>query len=379
MAEAQITPQELEKLIERVGEKMRVRAFNTEATLDSIRHFVNGVGDTNPLWVDLEYARKTDYGTLPAPPSWIFSVFPTWISHSLRGVHSFHSGSRIEFYKPVLLGDRITPEYMFIGFDSALTKFAGKRIFIYHLAKYFNQKGELVAQSISWSARAERSSAASHKKYSSYTLPHPWTEDELKEIDRQVLNEEIRGSTPRYWEDVEIGEKFRIVRGPFGITDMIAYIVGADPVGVKAFRSALLDYVKHPAWTHKSPKTKSWEPVFAVHYDEDAAKNAGLPYPYDVGIQRHALLINMLTNWMGDSGWLKLCYAEYRRFFFYSDVLWITGEVKRKFIDKDGETCVEIETHAVNQRGEDTMPGYSIIALPSKELGYWPVRARLKR
>ncbi|MFC2042073.1 hypothetical protein ACFLTV_01030 [Chloroflexota bacterium] len=30
--------------------------FNTQATPDSIRHFVNGTGDTNPLFCDGEYA-----------------------------------------------------------------------------------------------------------------------------------------------------------------------------------------------------------------------------------------------------------------------------------------------------------------------------------
>ncbi|MEM2454581.1 MAG: hypothetical protein QXN21_01375, partial [Candidatus Bathyarchaeia archaeon] len=42
------------------------------------------------------------------------------------------------------------------------------------------------------------------------------------------------------------------------------------------------------------------------------------------------------------------------------------------------EPCVYIETHAVNQRGEDTMPGYALVVLPSKKHDYWPVEVRVK-
>jgi hypothetical protein len=80
---------------------------------------------------------------------------------------------------------------------------------------------------------------------------------------------------------------------------------------------------------------------------------------------------------MGDEGWLKENHAEYRRFVYLSDVIWFRGKVTKKYVDQDGEYCVEIETSALNQRGENTMPGYSIVTLPSRENGTWPVEIRL--
>jgi hypothetical protein len=80
---------------------------------------------------------------------------------------------------------------------------------------------------------------------------------------------------------------------------------------------------------------------------------------------------------MGDEGWLKENYAEYRRFVYLSDVVWFRGKVTKKYVDQDGEYCVEIETSALNQRGENTVPGYSIVALPSRDKGTWPVEKRL--
>ncbi|MEK7847473.1 MAG: acyl dehydratase, partial [Chloroflexota bacterium] len=85
----------------------------------------------------------------------------------------------------------------------------------------------------------------------------------------------------------------------------------------------------------------------------------------------------LLTNWMGDDGWLKKNYAEYRRFVYLSDAVRISGKVTAKYMDQDGEHCVDIEHHAINQRGEDTAPGHSTAVLPSREKGVWPVERRL--
>ena len=54
-------------------------------------------------------------------------------------------------------------------------------------------------------------------------------------------------------------------------------------------------------------------------------------------------------------------------------------KVTKKFVDDEGEYCVEIETHAINQRNEDCMPGRSTVALPSREKGIWPLDKRARR
>jgi hypothetical protein len=119
-------------------------------------------------------------------------------------------------------------------------------------------------------------------------------------------------------------------------------------------------------WAFRDPNTGALEPTFAVHYHVDAAKSAGVPYMYDVGAQRQQWLIQHLTSWMGDEGWLKTCFAEYRRFVYLSDVVWLKGKVTKKYVDDAGESCVDIETWAENQRGENVMPGHSTVILPSK-------------
>lgn len=171
-----------------------------------------------------------------------------------------------------------------------------------------------------------------------------------------------------------------VVKGPLGLTDIVAMCVaGLAPAKLMAHGVSLREYRKKPAWAFRDPKTSAMEPIYAVHYNEEAAKAMGLPFSYDVGTQRHCWQIHLLTNWMGDEGWLKRSKAEYRKFVYLSDVLRITGKVTKKYVDEEGEHCVDIETHGMNQRDEDAMPGSATIALPLKgdPEEKWPISRRL--
>jgi len=53
--------------------------------------------------------------------------------------------------------------------------------------------------------------------------------------------------------------------------------------------------------------------------------------------------------------------------------------VTKKYLDEAEEACVDIETHAENQRGEEVMPGHSTVILPSRAKNTWPVGKRLQR
>ena len=51
-----------------IGNKLRPEQYLRDASVDSITIFANGVGDLNPLFRDLEYARWTRFGGLVAHP-----------------------------------------------------------------------------------------------------------------------------------------------------------------------------------------------------------------------------------------------------------------------------------------------------------------------
>lgn len=380
--EALITDEMLAEVRKFIGTKFRIghSVNNEEATRMAILKYADGIGDTNPLWTDAEYAAKTRYGTLVAPPSWIFSVF-AGVQYGFRGIGGFHSGSTIDYYKPILRNDTITPEMTCVAIEGPIkSAFAEKTVIERNENLYTNQRGEVTTK-LTWEViHFERGAAKKTGKYSGIELPHPWTEAELKDIEEQSLSEERNGADTPDWDDVEVGQELKpVVKGPVTMTDEIAFLIGGGaPIPrLAAHVAALKFYRRHPAWAFRDPASHGLEPIYAVHYNREAARAQGLPYQYDVGYQRNAWQTHLLTNFAGDDGWLKKSFCQFRKFVYFSDVVWLKGTIVDKFVDEDGEYCVKIDTTTVNQRGESVMPGYGIVALPSKKNGYSPLDTRL--
>jgi hypothetical protein len=274
------------------------------------------------------------------------------------------------------------------GFDGpAPSKFAGKTVTDKFLNTYRNQHGENIA-TIRWNVINFERGAASQRREKETTsdkpaleLPHPWTEDEIAQVEKQVLAEAPRGDEPRWWEDVEVGDAVdTLTKGPIGLTDEIAFVAGGGtPIPrLKAHASALHDYASHPAWAFRDPVTGAREPIYSVHYNFQAAQAMSVAFQYDVGFQRQCWQIHHLTHWAGDHAWIKECRAEYRKFVYLSDVVELTGEVTGKRVDDDGEHVVDLCTTAVNQRGETVMPGTATIALPHREQAGPPAARRAR-
>ena len=378
LMEAQFTEDGINELRSKIGTELALPLiYNDTATKARIRVFVDGIGDVNPLFRDDKYAKNTRYGQVVAPHSWIYSIATGAGFTSLRGVHGFHSADDLEFYKPILVGDTLTPKFILGNVEEKKGKFAGRMIMEYHEKTYHNQRNELVAKGTALVIRTERSSARKEKKYSELTLPHPWTDEEIRKIEDEEMGEEIRGGNTRYWEDVEIHDNLPpLVIGPLGMTDEIAFCMAVGGP-FRAHGSMLRLYKKSPAWGFRNPETRALESLAAVHFNKDAAHDAGLPYPYEVGVQRNCWFIQFLTDWMGDDGWLKRCYTEYRRFIYMSDVVRFRGEVTSKYVDEAGEHCVDIEATVLNQRSENTTVARATVILPSREAQMFPVAKRL--
>ncbi len=135
------------------------------ATREAIRKFVDGVGDINPIFRDKEYAKKTKYECLIAPPSFLYTVYPTLQQVGLPGVHGFHSGNEWEFLKPIFVDDKITAECSIIDVQEKESEFSGRIVIVYFVTKYFRNYEE-IARAKAWTIRAERRAAREKGKYS---------------------------------------------------------------------------------------------------------------------------------------------------------------------------------------------------------------------
>jgi acyl dehydratase len=373
MPEAVLDDEMIEAMKAKVGADLRIEhsTNNREVTRMAILKFAAGIGDTNPLWIDDEYARASSYGAAAAPCSWIICCF-SGLQFGWPGLGSFHSQSDVTFLRPILQGDELTPTCRYEGFSGPrASTFARQTVTDHFLNSYRNQRGELVAEIrwdvINFERQTARSSGGSAK---GIELPQRWTPEQLEAIEAQILREKPRGAEPRWWDDVEVGDPVdELVKGPIGMTDEIAFVsCGGAPIPrLAAHRASLEQYSKHPAWAFRDPTTSALEPIYAVHYNLHAAKAMGVSMQYDVGFQRQCWHVHLLTDWIGDDGWVKAASAQYRSFVYLSDVIRLGGEVTAKYIDRDGEAVVDVRTRAMNQRGQDVMPGTATVALPKRD------------
>jgi len=373
LARGKFTDQMLSDMTALIGTKLRTEACinNEYATRLAILRFCEGIGDDNPLWTDQAYAAAGPYGTLIAPPGFIFACLGS-VQVGWPGLGGFHAETKMEFHQPIHVGDKIDAQVTFDGFDGPVSdsKFGGRRIKDYLRQEYRNQDGELMTTFICSRMRFERTEMQKRASSRAIEVPHPWSEEELTKIEAQILAEKPRGSEPRYWEDVQVGDQIDVIaKGPLGLTDFIAFIAaGAAPIPrVSAHSVALKRYHKHPKWAFRDPRTHALEPVYSVHYNDYAAKLQGAQIAYDVGIQRTCWQIHSLTNWMGDSGKLLSLTGQYRAHVYLGDVVWLGGTVDSKEVDADGRHIVKLTTWARNQRDQAVMPGSAVIELPLRK------------
>ncbi|WP_416896425.1 MAG: MaoC family dehydratase N-terminal domain-containing protein [Minwuia sp.] len=367
-----ITDDGLEQLRRRTGKLITgsLEPWCHEATRDNIRHYAHGIGDDNPLWCDPDYAAKSRFGTIVAPPSFLFAcdrIVSGYVG-GLSGVHAMWAGADWTWHEPVLRNDEITTEARLKDLIEHQTRFAGRAIQqIYHV-DFFKQDGTKVAEADSWCFRTDRDEARERgTKYKEVKAraPEPYTDAQLEAFYDLYAKEEVRGSTPRYWEDVSEGDDLpKMAKGPMTVTGFIAYAQGWGGLYIRANKLNWRQITAHPGLGIKNRFGVPDCPE-RVHWEDEFAHMVGTPGAYDYGPERCSWLTHHMTNWMGDDGFLRKASCKIRRHNPVGDMLVISGKVTRKFVEY-GRHLVEIEQAAHNQHDELSVLGSGVVELPSR-------------
>lgn len=362
-----ITEEAMEELRARIGVEFHgPQPWLTEANVDAIRHYADGIGDTNPLRRDREYAAKTRWGKIVAPPAILYG-FDRIVSGyvgGLPGVHAMFAGTDFQWHKPILEGDRITATAVLKDLIERSSQFSGRAVQQIYQIVFKNQNGETVCVADSWCFRTQRDVAREKGKYRE-VKPREWTDDEIAAIAEAYEREEIRGATPRFWEDVNEGDTLpTILKGPMTTTSFIAYAQGWGGLYIRAHGLAFEMFRKHPALGIRNQQNVP-EPPERVHWDHDLARKVGVPAAYDYGPERVSWLSHLVTNWMGDDGFLKRLNAQVRRHCIVGDLTRCSGKVLRKY-QEGNDHLVEIDVAGTNQDGEINSKGTATVALPSR-------------
>ena len=368
---AVITEQGLESLRKLIGVKITdtVEPWCYEATRDNIRHYAHGIGDDNPLWSDPSYAASTAYGTVIAPPSFLFALNRIYSGYvgGLPGVHAMWAGNATTWHRPLRRGDEVRTEAYLQDLVEHETRFAGRTIQqIYHVDFFVGD--ELVAAGDSWCFRTERDTARElGTKYTVARETEPrYSPEDLEQVWKAYEAESIRGAVPRYIEDVTVGDHLpAMTKGPMTVTGFIGFAQGWGGLYIRANRLAFKQLRRHSG-LGIADRFGIPDVPERVHWDDDLARAVGTPRAYDYGPERSSWLTHHLTDWMGDNGFLVDHATRIRRHNPVGDIVTIVGEVTAVDVDS---ALVTIEQTATQQDGELSALGTGTVRLPFRSKG----------
>lgn len=359
-----VTDEQLDQLRSMIGTPIRSdRPHITELTADAARHYAYGIGDRNPLWTDPDYAAEQGRAQ-GAPPTALLAmdkVFSGYVT-GLPGIHAMYAGATFDFERPLTVGDKLTGSARLSELVERPSRFAGRSWQQVYEVPFHDENDELVCTGSSYCFRIERDSAREKGKYEEIRVE--WTPDQIAEIAQRYRDEENRrrGAEPRFIESVKVGDELpAVTKGPYTATTAIAYLLGWGGLYVRAHGDAFDLFDRHPALGIPN----EWgvpEPPERVHWDPDLARRVGVPGAYDYGPERVSWMGHVVTDWMGDDGFLQYLDVQVRRHNVIGELVTCRGEVTGVDL---GTRTVTASLEATNQDGHESARGTARIVLPS--------------
>lgn len=344
----------------------------------------------NPLWALPRYAASSRWGSCiahpfyskyykpreqlpPVPPGGDFRRF-VWV------------GENIEYFQHIRPGDIIRAWQRRSTMDD-VTSLDGNGLRKFNYvdldADLINQNDEVVLTEYFCSQ------LIFFPGLPGYPTPQPkygFTKTELDYLRQLVEGEKIRGAEILYWEDVNVGET--ITPTVLETTSIMTGLPGPlrpnvtsterahmpETIGVNTKKRAMPEYVKpwgQPANGPYIPDSDTGLLYSTSHgYPDDRdAHYSGEPHTHLAANQSRVLMTRLITNWMGDDGFLR----KFRWRHLYrtpaGDALIARGKVVKKYVE-NGEHLVDIKTWTDNMRGNVTEVCYATVNLLSKDDPY---------
>ena len=358
-----------DKLVGWLGEEFTEQVHhpvvNRVAARELITRMAYAADYKNPLWRDEAYARTTRWGGLIAPPFFEMCISLGGIDVNLEvppevgDFRPLFGGDYWEFFAPIRVNDSFR---VWIGRpglqDVSPPDGEGWRQFrINTEVSYVNQRDEITGilrrilfvtiMPLGWKKGDLQLEFAQEPV--KFTEEYVYTKDEIAGIDRAFAAEERRAATPRYWEDVEVGELLEpVVWGPITTYDQM---VDMQATSIAVLPTMQMRSVVPNSHFPVDPKTNIPHMPFEFHLTEPAARAMGWYSTTIVSTSVERFGGRLITNWMGDDGFL-------RRFDYFKlantplgDTLVGRGRVAAKYVDGAGNHMVELDLWMESIRG----------------------------
>ena len=347
------------------------------ASVNDIRRWAQGMQNPHPLYYDEDYAKESAFGGIVAPQSFVVCCSDSHgaapsIQGRIEGTHMLFGGDEWWFERRVKPGDRVTQERTLFDYTVKETKFAGPTMFARGDTIYTNQRGERVAKQRCTSIRYRADEA---RKRRADAAPEPqWSDEELAELEARR-----RAYCQTY---LELGHGKRKVSpsdtlptrviGPHSIqtftTEWRSFIMNVwgafEPDGLStSLRQAgwlkEMDKDMEAAKIDPAQADGLYKGSSRGHTQDRYAQLIGLPRGYGYGASMGAWILDYLSNWIGEHGFIVHSDMKYRAPVFTGDVTYIDGEVTAL---QEGIATVAVVM--TNQRKETVAKGIAELRLP---------------
>ncbi|MGH7341483.1 MAG: FAS1-like dehydratase domain-containing protein [Candidatus Rokuibacteriota bacterium] len=355
---------------------------------NDLRRWAQGMQNPNPLYFDEQYAAESRFGKLVAPQSFAVCTDTSHgagpaIQGTIPGQHMIFGGDEWWFFgPPIEPGDRITHDRMLFDYKVAETKFSGPTMFSRGDTTYINQRGQVVCKQRSTSVRYLAENAR-RKGFFADRVRKQWSEQELEELEKKKMDYYQSfydlGHEKRLF--VRVGDKLptRPI-GPHTIasftTEWRSYIMTVW--GASREETALENSTLEAGWLpemSRDPEAAKVDPSHADglykgpsrgHVQEQYAQLIGMPREYGYGASMGAWILDYVTNWVGEWGFVVHSNFQYRSPALTNDATFLDGEVAEIREDRSsGRLLAVVRCVMTNQDAEVMASGQAEILLPT--------------
>jgi len=350
------------------------------ASADAIRRFARAYGDDNPLYSDPAYAAASVRAGLVAPPlfplatgapqrsegrsGWVEldrvpgTIGPTIVSERWLLTRQIPEGARLQrarFLHQVSAPDGPDRETFDVTERTLYTQ--GPRYALRDRVRRYRVMN--VEPSDRGAARQSLASPGVRERTR-------YGAEALAQVDAVYGHWARRGARTLYAEEVAPGTRLGpMAKGPLTVTDLVEYRagVGPGPLGGEALALAYRNRQRRPD-LYAPDEWGVPDIIERRHFDDAFARSLGMPGATDYSHTRLTWLSHLLTDWMGDGGWvLELSGTTALGENYAGDTHLIEGEVVE--VGTDGPVgVVRISLAGRNQLGQVTCRADAVVLLP---------------
>jgi hypothetical protein len=289
------------------------------------------------------------------------------------------------FFGPrIYPGDHIKCYPMPFDYRVTHTSFAGPTCFQRGDTTYINQVGERVALQRSTTIRYNVDNARKQNAFAQSEDPE-WSDKDLEELELKKTKyiESIRqlGHNKRLASSVNVGDKLITnVLGPHSLSSFTTewrafpftnwFAARRDFWSVDQFADA--GYVEDFRGHEGDPVMERFNPELTDgayygpsrgHLQPKWARKIGMPRGYGYGASMGAWILDYLTAWAGEWGWLAHAKAQYRNPAFTGDATFLDGTVVN-VKNLNNKAVVAIEVLMASQTGQVMAKATAEVELP---------------